>query len=79
MSVVMFQAPHQTTPTSPTRELERDEEPPPPPMYYMPPPPPPEKTFLDGVSKLTLVLIFIAFVFGLMLGKSMTPIVLGAK
>jgi hypothetical protein len=48
-------------------------------MYYMPPPPPPEKSFLDGVSKLTLVLIFIAFVFGLMLGKSMTPIVLGAK
>ena len=79
MSVVMFQAPHQTTPTSPTRELERDEEPPPPPMYYMPPPPPPEKTFLDGVSKLTLVLIFITFVFGLMLRKSMTPIVLGAK
>lgn len=77
MSVVMFQPPQTTT--SPTRELERDEEPPQP-MYYMhaPPPPPPEKSsFLDGVSKLTLVLIFIAFVFGLMLGKSMTPIVLG--
>lgn len=75
MSVVMFQPPQTTT--SPTRELERDEDPPQP-MYYMPPPPPPpEKSFLDGVSKLTLVLIFIAFVFGLMLGKSMTPIVLG--
>lgn len=45
---------------------------PPPP----PPPPPPKESFLDGISKTVLILIFVAFVFGLMLGKSMTPVVL---
>ena len=41
-----------------------------------PPPPPPQESFPDGISKTVLILIFVAFVFGLMLGKSMTPVVL---
>jgi hypothetical protein len=76
----MFQAPPQS-PTS--NEVQEEEEeyyphhpsmmvPPPPP----PPPPPPKESFLDGISKTVLILIFVAFIFGLMLGKSMTPVVL---
>jgi len=45
-----------------------------------PPPPPPApprpEGMLDGISKSVLILIFVAFIFGLMLGKSLTPIVL---
>ena len=76
----MFQAPPQS-PTS--NEVQEEEEeyyphhpsmmvPPPPP----PPPPPPKESFLEGISKTVLILIFVAFIFGLMLGKSMTPVVL---
>jgi len=45
-------------------------------MVPPPPPPPPKESFLDGISKTVLILIFVAFIFGLMLGKSMTPVVL---
>lgn len=44
-------------------------------MMAQPPPPRPEG-MLDGISKSVLILIFVAFIFGLMLGKSLTPIVL---
>lgn len=47
-------------------------------MVPPPPPPPPKESFLDGISKTVLILIFVAFIFGLMLGKSMTPVVLRA-
>lgn len=46
------------------------------PSMMVPPPPPPKESFLDGISKTVLILIFVAFIFGLMLGKSMTPVVL---
>lgn len=75
----MFQAPPQS-PTSNEVQEEPEEE------YYHqhhpsmmvppPPPPPPKESFLDGISKTVLILIFVAFIFGLMLGKSMTPVVL---
>lgn len=77
----MFQAP----PQSPTmqqpesnNEVEDEHED----YYHHPhpsmlvPPPPPKESFLDGISKSVLILIFVAFIFGLMLGKSMTPVVL---
>ena len=32
--------------------------------------------FLDGISKQTLILVFAAFFIGILLGKSMTPVVL---
>lgn len=32
--------------------------------------------FMDGVSKQTLVMIFVAFIAGILLGKAMTPVVL---
>jgi 1,4-dihydroxy-2-naphthoate octaprenyltransferase len=32
--------------------------------------------FLDGMSKQTLIIAFAAFFIGLLLGKSMTPVVL---
>jgi hypothetical protein len=73
----MFQPPPEATPTN--DELGDDDEPPR--HYYrheMAPPPPPPRTegMLDGISKSVLILIFVAFIFGLMLGKSLTPIVL---
>jgi hypothetical protein len=55
---------------------------------HEPSPPPPQYTyiqtpfqrkdddFLESVSKQTLVLVFAAFFIGLLLGKSMTPVVL---
>jgi hypothetical protein len=48
------------------------------PDYYLPPPPPPHQKvdLLENVSKETLVLVFAAFFIGLLLGKSMTPVVL---
>jgi hypothetical protein len=49
---------------------------PPPPQQYMyydqPPPPEPEKTFLDGISKKVLFVIFLAFIIGLFIGKFMS-------
>lgn len=74
----MFQAPTTTHHPVTTNEHVPDDDPPPPQRYY----PsyheefPAKKSFLDELSKTTLVLIFMAFIFGLMLGKSMTPIVL---
>lgn len=46
--------------------------------YYRDAAPPPIRSegVLDGISKTVLILIFVAFIFGLMLGKSLTPIVL---
>jgi len=32
--------------------------------------------FMDGISKQTLIIIFVAFIAGILLGKSLTPIVL---
>lgn len=68
----MFQPPDQT----PTLEEEE-----PPPLqnqgsYYMPPQFVKHEEFLDGVSKQTLILVFTAFFVGILIGKSMTPIVL---
>ena len=77
----MFQAPPQSpTMQQQSNEVQEEEE-----EYYPhhpsmmvppPPPPPPKESFLDGISKTVLILIFVAFIFGLMLGKSMTPVVL---
>jgi hypothetical protein len=52
-----------------------------PPSYYMAAPPPPqilqkESEFLENISKQTLILVFAAFFVGILLGKSMTPVVL---
>ena len=77
----MFQAPPQSPTMQQSNEVEEQEE-----EYYHPsmmvppppPPPPPKESFLDGISKTVLILIFVAFIFGLMLGKSMTPVVLRA-
>lgn len=72
----MFQPPPEVTPTN--DDIGDDE---PPRHYYhhemAPPPLPPRpEGMLDGISKSVLILIFVAFIFGLMLGKSLTPIVL---
>ena len=32
--------------------------------------------FMDGISKQTLVMLFVAFIAGILLGKAMTPVVL---
>jgi hypothetical protein len=67
----MFQAPNQMS-----EEHEREE----PPSYYMAAPPPQvlqkESEFLENISKQTLILVFAAFFVGILLGKSMTPVVL---
>lgn len=75
----MFQPPPEPTSTTTTREEEEYFQPQSP--YMMAPPPPPQPAprpegMLDGISKSVLILIFVAFIFGLMLGKSLTPIVL---
>ena len=44
--------------------------------YYLPPQMQKHDEFLESVSKQTLVLVFGAFFIGLLLGKSLTPIVL---
>jgi hypothetical protein len=44
--------------------------------YYLPPQIQKHDEFLESVSKQTLVLVFAAFFIGLLLGKSLTPIVL---
>jgi hypothetical protein len=74
----MFQPPPEPTSTT-TREIEEDDyfrDPSPYMMAPPPPPPPRSEGVLDGISKSVLILIFVAFIFGLMLGKSLTPIVL---
>ena len=67
----MFQPPEEmdqrTTPVM--NEQQREE-------YYLPPQMQKHDEFLESVSKQTLVLVFAAFFIGLLLGKSLTPIVL---
>lgn len=72
----MFQPPPE--PTTTTREEEEEYFQPQSPymMAPLPPAPPRSEGMLDGISKSVLILIFVAFIFGLMLGKSLTPIVL---
>ena len=75
----MFQPPPEPTSTTTTREIEEEDyfRNPSPYMMAPPPPAPPRpEGMLDGISKSVLILIFVAFIFGLMLGKSLTPIVL---
>lgn len=73
----MFQPPPEPTSTTTTREEEDYFQPQSPYMMAPPPPAPPRpEGMLDGISKSVLILIFVAFIFGLMLGKSLTPIVL---
>lgn len=72
---VMFQAPNQNQETYQDHEQERPES-----RYYAPAPEMPilkrESEFLENISKQTLVLLFAAFFVGILLGKSMTPVVL---
>jgi hypothetical protein len=72
----MFQAPPQSPTSNEVQEEEEEGYYHPSMMVPPPPPPPPKESFLDGISKTVLILIFVAFIFGLMLGKSMTPVVL---
>jgi hypothetical protein len=76
----MFQPPPEPTSTTTTREIEEEDYFHPQSPYMMAPPPPQpaprHEGMLDGISKSVLILIFVAFIFGLMLGKSLTPIVL---
>lgn len=50
------------------------------PSYYEPPPPPlvhfPQHDVLEKISKETIILAFVAFFVGLLLGKSLTPVIL---
>lgn len=58
--------------------------PPPPPMYMMHPPPPPplppSDTKLDfsNLDKNTYIVMFIAFIVGFFMGKTMQPVILRA-
>jgi hypothetical protein len=74
----MFQPPPEPTSTTTTTREEEDYFQPQSPYMMAPPPPatPRSEGMLDGISKSVLILIFVAFIFGLMLGKSLTPIVL---
>ena len=70
----MFQPPEENQ-----RPMMRSESPPQEYAAYMAPPQPQflkQVEFLENVSKETLVLVFAAFFIGLLLGKSMTPVVL---
>ena len=68
----MFQPPEEMDPrsTQVMNEQQPREE------YYLPPQMQKHDEFLESVSKQTLVLVFAAFFIGLLLGKSLTPIVL---
>ena len=62
-------------------QMPEEEEPPPQlqaqPSYYLQPPQfGKHDEFLEGISKQTLILAFAAFFLGLLIGKSMTPVVL---
>jgi len=49
------------------------------PSYYEPHPPPahfPQHDVLEKISKETIILAFVAFFVGLLLGKSLTPVIL---
>ena len=69
----MFQPPEEmdprSTPVMNEQQQLREE-------YYLPPQIQKHDEFLESVSKQTLVLVFGAFFIGLLLGKSLTPIVL---
>ena len=69
----MFQPPEEmdprSTPAMNEQQQQREE-------YYLPPQLQKHDEFLESVSKQTLVLVFGAFFIGLLLGKSLTPIVL---
>ena len=59
----------------PFEPQQHQEEPPQQYMYYDQPPlplPEPEKTFLEGISKKVLFVIFLAFIVGLFVGKFMS-------
>jgi len=66
----MFQPPEEMDPRPTPAMNEHREE------YYLPPQLQKHDEFLENVSKQTLVLVFGAFFIGLLLGKSLTPIVL---
>jgi len=69
----MFQPPEEmdprSTPVMNEQQQQREE-------YYLPQQLQKHDEFLESVSKQTLVLVFGAFFLGLLLGKSLTPIVL---
>jgi hypothetical protein len=69
----MFQPPEEmdprSTPVMNEQQQQREE-------YYLPQQLQKHDEFLESVSKQTLVLVFGAFFIGLLLGKSLTPIVL---
>jgi hypothetical protein len=69
----MFQPPEEmdprSTPVMNEQQQLREE-------YYLPQQLQKHDEFLESVSKQTLVLVFGAFFLGLLLGKSLTPIVL---
>jgi len=67
----MFQPPEEMDPRSTPVMNEQPRE-----EYYLPPQMQKHDEFLESVSKQTLVLVFGAFFIGLLLGKSLTPIVL---
>lgn len=52
----------------------------PPPMMMMPPPMPPADTKLDfsNLDKNTYIVMFIAFIVGFFMGKTMQPVILRA-
>jgi hypothetical protein len=58
------------------REEEPEEVRPPSQRFYYPQPVQKESEFLEGVSKQTLIFMFAALFVGILLGKSMTPVVL---
>jgi hypothetical protein len=58
-----------------TREEEQEQIRPPSQRFYYPPVQK-ETEFLEGVSKQTLLFMFAALFVGILLGKSMTPVVL---
>lgn len=70
----MFQPPEEmdprSTPVMNEQQQQQREE------YYLPQQLQKHDEFLESVSKQTLVLVFGAFFLGLLLGKSLTPIVL---
>lgn len=70
----MFQPPPEDLPMM--NEHEPSTPPPPQYTYIQTPFQRKEDEFLESVSKQTLVLVFAAFFIGLLLGKSMTPVVL---
>ena len=74
--IAMFQPPEENQ-----RPMMRSDSPPPPmhPQEFTYVGPPFEQKgheFLENISKETLVFVFAAFFIGLLLGKSMTPVVL---